>query len=74
LRWFTKKTMIDLFESSGYAIEIIQPRLIQRQPPAALMHALCELALAAGGNPEQAEEEAKAFQYIIRAKRNALIP
>jgi hypothetical protein len=74
LRWFTKKTMIDLFESSGYAIETIQPRLIQRQPPAALMHALRELALAAGGHPEQAEEEAKAFQYIIRAKRNALIP
>lgn len=69
LRWFTKKTILELFEQNGYQIEALLPRMIRRQAPAKILQAIRSLAEASGGNPDQAEVDAQAFQYIVRAKR-----
>jgi SAM-dependent methyltransferase len=71
LRWFTKKTILELFEHNGYQIEALLPRMIRRQAPATILQAIRTLAEASGGNPDQAEADSLAFQYIVRAKRKA---
>ena len=69
LRWFTRKTIVELFEESGYSIDQLISRYIRRQASARILQAIRNLAEATGGDPDQAEAESLPFQYIVRAKR-----
>ena len=69
LRWFTRTTILELFEHNGYQIDVLLPRMIRRRASATILQAIRTLAEASGGNPDQAEADSLALQYIVRAKR-----
>ena len=71
LRWFTRTTILELFEHNGYQIDVLLPRMIRRQASATVLQAIRSLAEASGGSPDQAEADSLAFQYIVRAKGKA---
>jgi trans-aconitate methyltransferase len=69
IRWFTRKTIIDLFASSGYEIEEMGGRVFDEGPSRAIvMTALRALAQTLGENPDVAEQDAMPLQYLVRAR------
>lgn len=67
LRWFTRKTIIELFEECGYQVELLVPRVFEEPASAPLFNAIAELARLVGGDVAQSREDARALQYIVRA-------
>ena len=72
IRWFTRRTIIELFDSSGFQIEEMGGRVFEEGPARAnAMPAIRALAQALGENPDVAEEDAMPIQYLVRARPRA---
>jgi SAM-dependent methyltransferase len=72
IRWFTRKTIIELFSSSGYEIEEMGGRVFEEGPGrAVVMPAIRELAKVLGEDPDVAEQDAMPIQYLVRARRRS---
>jgi SAM-dependent methyltransferase len=72
IRWFTRKTIIELFTSSGYEIEEMGGRVFDEGPSRAIvMKALRSLAQTLGEDPDVAEQDAMPLQYVVRARPRA---
>lgn len=69
LRWFTRLTMLQLFESTGYQIALIQPRIFASEHTEQAMGLIHQIASQIGHDPQQAMEDALPLQYIIKATR-----
>lgn len=67
LRWFTRLTMLQLFESCGYRVALIKPRLFAHPHSQQASALIGQLARAIGHDPDQAIEDALPLQYVIRA-------
>lgn len=67
IRWFTRQTMIELFEQSGFRIQAGQPRIFNEPPRESFLPVIEQLASLAGGNPKMAAQDALALQYVLRA-------
>jgi SAM-dependent methyltransferase len=67
IRWFTRITMIELFESAGYKIIEGFPRILEEPQREKILPSLREMALAIGADPEEAVEDALPFQWVIKA-------
>lgn len=67
LRWFTRLTMRQLFEDSGYQIELLSPRIFEHPHNKAALDIIAGFAAATGHDPEQARRDSLPLQYIIRA-------
>lgn len=66
IRFFTRQTMIELFESTGY--QIIEGIPLVFQPMPEPHHAaITAAATAMGIDPKQAVNDAIAFQWVIKA-------
>jgi len=70
IRFFTKKTIIELLESSGFEVLEITPRYVYHPTTEKFLDIIGNLATACGGNPEEAKEDASVFQYIFKARKN----
>lgn len=70
LRWFTRHTMVQLFEGAGLRVELSLP-LMAEEPPSRErgLLAVRQMALALGRDPEEAVRDATPFQYAMRAVR-----
>ena len=66
VRWFTRVTMIELFQQAGWRIESGLSRRLPQAAPAALMDGIRKVAHAAGADAEQAAEDASVFQYLFK--------
>ncbi len=66
IRWFTRLTIFDLFQSTGYQVVQLNARMFH-QPSPEMLAAIHAMAVAAGNDPEQAEKDALVFQYVARA-------
>ena len=66
IRWFTRLTMIQLFESAGFRIEAMTARIAQMPSPE-MVAAVRAMAQAAGNDADLAEQDCVAFQYVLRA-------
>ncbi|MDO9093340.1 MAG: class I SAM-dependent methyltransferase [Rubrivivax sp.] len=66
VRWFTRVTMIEMFQQEGWRIETGLARKLPQQPPAALLEGVRAIARAGGADPEQAAEDAQVFQYLFK--------
>jgi SAM-dependent methyltransferase len=68
LRWFTRKTIVEMFNNANFKIvggtERVKDPEPQRDTVLPLIRAL---AAGAGGDPELAVKEAIPYQYVIRA-------
>jgi len=68
LRWFTRQTIVELFEGSGFYIDTGFNRIFDEPEREAYIPLIREMARVAGGDPEVAENDCLAVQYVIRAK------
>ena len=67
LRWFTRATALELFQSSGYRVVEGRPRIFEEPQREAFLPAIGALARAAGFDPQQAVTDALAMQYVFVA-------
>ena len=67
VRWFTRRTMIDLFTSSGFEVLEGCPRVFDEPDRARFLPHIEAMAQAVGGDAKQAVEDAIPLQYVIRA-------
>lgn len=68
LRWFTRKTLFELFADSGFSIEKIQARDFNEDGREDYIQLIGDLAEAAGADPVQAMADARPLQYVILAR------
>ena len=66
LRWFTRTTLIELFVSTGFKVIKGTARFLPQPAPEKIMQAIGTLAEASGANAEQAQQDAKVFQYVLQ--------
>ncbi len=66
VRWFTRVTLIEMFQQAGWRIESGLSRRVPQQPPQALIEGVRAVARAGGADPEQAEQDALVFQYLFK--------
>jgi len=67
IRWFTRITMIELFESTGYRIIEGFPRIFDEPAREQVLPAIRAMAIAIGADPQQAVEDAMPMQWVIKA-------
>ena len=67
LRWFTRATIFELFENTGFAVTQGYPIIHNRMENMTLAAALKQLSVSVGADPELAFEDAQAEQYIVKA-------
>jgi SAM-dependent methyltransferase len=67
LRWFTRITIVELFRSTGYRIVEGFPRIFDEPARAKFLPSIRAMAAAAGADPQVAENDAVALQYVIKA-------
>lgn len=68
LRFFTKKTMIELFVNAGWQVEAFIPRTVFPQETEQAMSVFTSLAQPFGLSSEQVKENLSVFQWVIRAQ------
>ena len=67
LRWFTRKTIIDLFSSCGFRIELAVQRVFHEPPRDRFLPLIGQIAKACGEDPADAVNDAIPLQYVVRA-------
>jgi len=67
IRWFTRITIIELFQSTGFKIEQGLPRVMQGEPTQDQLAAIRDMAKAIGADPELSVSDAIPFQWVVRA-------
>ncbi|APW41602.1 bifunctional glycosyltransferase/class I SAM-dependent methyltransferase [Rhodoferax saidenbachensis] len=67
LRWFTRKTITQMFEGAGYRINALMPRIFEDPAREKFMPLIHAMAQAAGDDPAIACQDALALQYIVHA-------
>jgi len=69
LRWFTRQTMIELFDQAGFVIEQGAPRIFNEPGRESFLPIIGEMARLAGSDSEIAISDALPMQFVIRAIR-----
>ncbi len=67
LRWFTRATIVEMFEEAGFEIIEGQPRIFDEPARERFLPAIRAMASSAGYDPEMAVSDALPLQYVIRA-------
>jgi len=66
LRFFTRKTIIQMFESNGYFIKSIKSRIFQFKGQEEMLGKLILLSDSCGLNSTEVVNDAAAFQYVLK--------
>ena len=67
LRWFTRQTMVEMFNQAGFEIEAGMPRIFNEPNREIFLPIIEQMAKAAGVDPQVAVTDALPLQYVIRA-------
>mgnify|MGYP006142908667 CR=1 FL=1 len=67
LRWFTRQTIIEMFEQSGFQIEAAIPRIFNEPNREVFLPIIEQMAKAAGVDPQIAVTDSLPLQYVVRA-------
>ena len=67
LRWFTRRTIIELFESSGFDVIELVPRIYDEPLREKFLSIIQTMATSAGGNASEATRDALPLQFLLRA-------
>ncbi|MBL0727343.1 bifunctional glycosyltransferase/class I SAM-dependent methyltransferase [Piscinibacter sp. HJYY11] len=67
LRWFTRVTMLEMFQNAGFRIEAGGPRIFNEPARDKALPAIRMMAEALGIDPQQAVNDALPLQYVVRA-------
>lgn len=71
IRWFTRRTMLQMFEGAGLQVQVNLP-YVAEEPPTSRelgLQGVRQMALALGRDAEEAVRDAIPFQYAMRAVR-----
>jgi len=68
IRFFTRKTIIEMFQEAGFEIAEIVPRYVHHPASEIFLNIIENMVAASGGDPKTAREDASVFQYIVRAR------
>ncbi|AFY28568.1 methyltransferase domain-containing protein [Cyanobium gracile] len=68
LRWFTKRTIIDLFEKTGYSIELIYPRIFENPSENQYLPFIHRIAQIYDGDTNDPSNDCIPIQYVIKAR------
>ncbi|WP_216905034.1 methyltransferase domain-containing protein [Synechococcus sp. CCY 9618] len=68
LRWFTRRTIIDLFEKTGYSIELILPRIFEDPIQNKYLPIINSIANAYDSTIPDVSDNCIPIQYVIKAK------
>jgi len=70
IRFFTRKSILELFRSTGYQIEEMGGKVIEGHPDSfRAIAGVRAMAQARGVDPEEAARDSNAYQYLVRARR-----
>ena len=67
LRWFTRSTMLTLFQSAGFRVEKMLSRVFEEPARERFLPAIAALAEAAGVDRDKAVRDCQPLQYVLRA-------
>jgi len=67
LRWFTRSTIVTLFQSTGFRVEKMLSRVFEEPARARFLPAIAALAEAAGVDRDKALRDCQPLQYVLRA-------
>ena len=67
LRWFTRQTIAEMFDVTGFQIIDSCARVFEDPARDNFLPAIREMALAGGVDPNIAEQDALALQYVVKA-------
>jgi len=68
LRWFTRQTMFELFEGTGFAVESVTSRIIGDPNNMPFLSIMKEIALFAGADVDTTIRDSIPFQYVFKVK------
>lgn len=66
IRWFTRITMIDMFQSTGWKIENAISRNLHAPQEELCLSAIADMAKTVGFDPTVAVQDAIPFQYVFK--------
>lgn len=67
LRWFTRETMLEMFQRAGFGIATGITRMLNHPGIDQFAPHIRAMAQAAGGDPERAVQDANVFQFVVKA-------
>jgi len=67
LRWFTRQTIVELFDQAGFIIEEGLPRIFDEPQRESFLPLIGQMAKLAGADPELAIADSLPLQYVVRA-------
>lgn len=67
IRWFTRITMFEMFESSGFKIIECRAKIFEEPNLEGILSSIRAMALANGTDPQQAVNDAIPFQWLVKA-------
>lgn len=67
LRWFTRATLIELFQSQGFKIIAGKPRIFKEAQRDRYLPLIADLAKQAGADADQVVKDSLPLQYVVRA-------
>ena len=67
LRWFTRQTIVELFDQAGFIIEAGLPRIFDEPQREPFLPLIGQIAKLAGTDPELAIADSLPLQYVVRA-------
>jgi len=66
LRWFTRATIIEMFDQARFRIVNARPKIFEEPMAAQALAGIRAFAQAIGANPDGAVRDATPFQWIVR--------
>lgn len=71
IRFFSRMTMVEMFQSTGYTVEGLIARNITFPGQEKYMAPIRAMAQASGADPDQAERDSLAFQFVLVGRKTA---
>ena len=68
LRWFTRQTMFELFEGTGFAVESVTSRIVGDSNDIPFLSIIKDIANFAGTDADIAVRDSIPFQYVFKVK------
>lgn len=68
VRFFTRDTMVELFEKAGFLITHMAPRIFDFPNQNQALNVIAKITQMIGGNEELSRNDASAFQFVIIAQ------
>lgn len=68
IRWFTRLTILEMFQTSGYRIDAMGGRVFDEPDRERILPMIRSMAKATGADPDQAAIDATPLQWVVKAR------